>query len=84
MDNKPTKRKATKQHPKREVVFYGNHINYLAKSLRDSKPTGAMDIEVWKRVVHTIASDIGRTNKLFEPARFFESCNMKLSDGVKS
>ena len=82
MDNKPNKRKASRQ-PKHPVTFYGNHINYMAKSFRDSKPTGVLDQEAWKRIVHTFAHDIQLTNKLFEPARFFESCNMKLSDGVK-
>lgn len=67
-----------------KVIFFGNHINFLAKSLKDSKPDGVMDMEVWKRVVHTIAHDIQQNNKLFAPARFYESCGMKKSDGVVS
>ena len=83
-DNTDTRsKKAVKRPPgNNKVMFFGGHINFLAKSLKDSKPTGVLDLEVWKRVVHTIAHDIHQNNKLFEPARFYESCGMRKDEGV--
>jgi hypothetical protein len=81
--SRPARRKADQHVPNQKVIFFGNHINFIAKSLKDSKPDGVFLIEAWKRVVHTIASDIQNNNKLFEPARFYESCGMKKDDGVQ-
>jgi hypothetical protein len=72
MAHKPAPR-ATHRKP----TMFGQQINFIAKSLRDSKPDGIFLTEAWKRVVHTVAHDLSKDNKLFEPARFYESCGME-------
>ena len=56
-------------------MFNKNHYTYLAESLKASKPTGVMDGEVWKRVVHTVAHDLGEDNpRRFNKKRFYRQC----------
>lgn len=55
-------------------MFNKNHYVYLAKSLKDSKPTDDWGIDVWKRSVHLIAHDLGVDNRRFNKARFYLDC----------
>ena len=56
-------------------MFNKNHYIFLAKSMKDSKPTGAMDVDVWQRAVHTVAHDLGVDNPRFDKHRFYRDCD---------
>ena len=57
-------------------MFNKSHYVFLAKSMKDSKPTGIMDQHVWLRNVHTLAHDLGENNPYFDKNRFFRSCGV--------
>jgi hypothetical protein len=57
-------------------MFNRNHYDFLAKSLKDSKPTGVMDQETWERTVRTIAHDLKGDNTHFSFPAFYKACGL--------
>lgn len=58
-------------------MFNRNHYDYLAKSLKDSKPDGVFDEHVWIRIVRTIAHDLKKDNEHFSFPAFYVACGHK-------
>jgi len=62
-------------------MFNKNHYVFIAKSLKDSKPMpfNWFNMEVWDKVVYTIAHDLSDDNPYFDEARFLRQCNTILT-----